>query len=120
MNHFVDAFERGDVGKLVVLLADDARVLMPPESFEFRGRQAVVDHLYQTSSVWGQGLKLMPTRANGQPAFGSYAPDRSGTVYRASGIVVLTLTAGHISEMTSWWDPGLLARFGLPDTITPS
>lgn len=120
VNQFVDAFERGDIGSLVVLLADGARVLMPPESFEFRGRASILDHLYQTHSVWGQGLKLVPTRANGQPAFGYYAPERSASVYRGSGIAVLTLAGGHISEITSWWDPHLLAYFGLPETITDS
>ena len=117
VNRFVDAFERGDVEGLVALLSDDARVLMPPASVEFRGRAAVVDHLYQTHSVWGQGLKLVPTRANSQPAFGSYVPDRAANLYRRGGIVVLTLAVDHISEMTSWWDPNVLARFGLPDSI---
>jgi RNA polymerase sigma-70 factor, ECF subfamily len=120
VNRFVDAFERGDVGGLVALLTDDVRVLMPPESFEFRGRAAVVDHLYQTHIAWGQGLKLVPTRANGQPAFGYYLPDRTANLYRAGGIVVLTLAFDHISGMTSWWDPNLLARFGLPDSIAAS
>jgi RNA polymerase sigma-70 factor (ECF subfamily) len=120
VNRFVEAFERGDVDGLVALLTDDARVLMPPESFEFRGRVAVVDHLWQTHSVWGQGLELVPTRANGQPAFGCYVPDRTAKVFRAGGIVVLTLSVDHIAAMTSWWDPNLLARFGLPDTLAPS
>jgi hypothetical protein len=119
-NRFVDAFERGNVGGLVAVLTDDAKVLMPPESFEFLGRAAVVEHLYQTHSVWGQGLKLVPTRANGQPAFGYYLPDRPAHLYRAGGIVVLTLAFDHISGMTSWWDPNLLARFGLPDSIAAS
>jgi RNA polymerase sigma-70 factor (ECF subfamily) len=117
VNRFVNAFERGDVEGLAALLSDDARVLMPPESFEFCGRTAVVDHLYQTHSVWGQGLKLVASRANGQPAFGYYVPDPTANLFRAGGIVVLTLGFDHISGMTSWWDPNLLARFGLPDTL---
>ena len=117
VNRFVDVFERGDVEGLVALLTDDAQVLMPPESFAFRGWAAVVDHLHQTHSVWGQGLKLVPTRANGQPAFGFYVPDPTAKRYRPGGIVVLTLASDHISGMTSWWDPNLLARFGLPDTL---
>lgn len=120
VNGFVDAFQRGDVGGLVALLTDDAKVLMPPESFEFRGRAAVVDHLSQTHSVWGQGLKLVPTRANGQPAFGYYVPDRTANLYRARGIVVLTLAFDHISGMTSWWHPDMVAGFGLPDSIAAS
>jgi RNA polymerase sigma-70 factor, ECF subfamily len=120
VNRFADAFERGDVGGLVALLTEDVKVLMPPESFEFRGRAAVADHLYLTRSVWGQGLKLVPTRANGQPSFGYYAPDRAASLYRGAGIVMLTLEFDHISGMTSWWDPHLLARFGLPETIAAS
>ena len=72
----------------MLLLNDDAWVTMPPEPYEFRGRPAVANHLAQTRSFWGQGLKLVPTRANGQPAFGYYLPDPNPNVYRSGGILV--------------------------------
>jgi RNA polymerase sigma-70 factor (ECF subfamily) len=101
----------------VALLSDDAKVTMPPEPYEFRGRLAVAEHLYRTRGFWGQGLKLVSTRANHQPAFGYYLPDPAADVYRAAGILVLAVSGSGISAITRFADRGLLARFGLPRTL---
>ena len=70
---FVDALERGDVERVVALLTDDARMTMPPEPFELQGSRAIAAYL---GRVWGDGVKVVPTRANNAPAFGYY---RSGS-----------------------------------------
>ena len=71
MAKFVRAYESGDVDALVALLTDDVCVSMPPIPLEYQGRD-VVARFY--ASVIGQGRRydLVPTRANGQPAFGTY------------------------------------------------
>lgn len=116
IDRFVDAFQRGDLDGVVALLTDDAIFSMPPEPFEFHGPRVIAEFL-RSLGFWGQRLKLVPTRANNQPAYGYYLPDPNADVHRASGIMVLTLTTEGISAITRFGDRGLLARFGLPRTV---
>jgi RNA polymerase sigma-70 factor (TIGR02960 family) len=113
---FVDAFEQGDIGALVALLTDDARVTMPPEPFEFVGPQAIGE-FFGSLGFWGEDLKMVPTRANNQPAFAYYRPDPHAGIHRAGGLLVVSVTGGRISAITRFGDCGLLARFGLPRTL---
>jgi RNA polymerase sigma-70 factor (ECF subfamily) len=111
---FVRAYESADLDALVALLTDDVFVSMPPMPFEYEGRD-IVARLF--ASIFGAGRRfdLVPTRANGQPAFGSYlrAPtgDRHGV-----GLVVLTVTGDRICAMTRFAD-GTLSSFGLPRSL---
>ena len=57
----------------------------------------------------------MPTRANGQPAFGTYLRAPTG-VRHATGLVLLTLAGDRISAMTRF-DPSVLPWFGLPRSL---
>jgi RNA polymerase sigma-70 factor (ECF subfamily) len=113
---FVDAFQRGDLDAVVELLADDAKVTMPPEPYEFHGRAAITD-FYRTQGLWNQQIKLVPTSANHQPAFGYYLRDPHANVHRAGGILVLSITGVQISAITRFGDRSLLSRFGLPRTL---
>jgi RNA polymerase sigma-70 factor (ECF subfamily) len=119
VDRFTDAFQRGDLEGVVAMLTDDARIAMPPDPFEFIGPHAIAEFL-RTLGFWGQDLKLVPTGANKQPAFGYYLPDPNAGVYRASGILVLNVSSDGISEMTRFGDRSLLARFGLPRTLPRS
>ena len=73
---FSEAFERGDIETVVGLLTEDAWVRMPPEPLEYQGRQAISE-FFSALRIWrdGGGIRLVPTRANGQPAF-AYHPQR--------------------------------------------
>jgi RNA polymerase sigma-70 factor (ECF subfamily) len=115
VERFVSAFERFDLGELVALLTDDARLTMPPEPAEHRGAQPIARFLLDTHA--GQDLRLLPARANGQPALALYLPDPSAPVWRAAGLVVLTLRGSRVSALTRFPDSGLLARFGFPRTM---
>lgn len=114
VDRFVEAFERGDLNRLVAVLTDDARLAMPPEPIEFRGPRAIVTVI---QSFCGQDIKLVPTRANDQPAFGYYLPDPTSPIYRVNGLFVLTLRRDQVSVLTRFGDKALLARFGLPRTL---
>ena len=116
VERFVDAFERFDLDRLLALLTEDARLSMPPEPVEFRGPQAIAGFLRE-SHIWGQEHKLIPTRANGQPALVFYLADPCAPIWRASSFVVLTLRGNQVSVITRFGDRGLLARFGLPRTL---
>jgi RNA polymerase sigma-70 factor (TIGR02960 family) len=119
VDRFVDALQQGDLDGVVALLTDDATLKMPPEPFEFRGSRPIAEFLQQVA-FWGEAVKMVPTRANNDPAFGYYRKDPNADVYRASGIFVLTVSEDQIASMTRFGDKSLFACFGLPRTIPQS
>jgi RNA polymerase sigma-70 factor (TIGR02960 family) len=115
-DRFAEALQSGNVDEIVALLTDDARFTMPPEPIEYRGPQAI-GAFFQQLPFWNQPMKLVPTRANGQPAYAYYPKDPNGTLHRAGGILVLTLRENQIARITRFGDSGILARLGLPRTL---
>jgi RNA polymerase sigma-70 factor (TIGR02960 family) len=118
LSRFSDAFERGDIESLVALLTEDAWIRMPPEPQEYQGRAAIAEFL-RTRTIWRDGgrIRLVPTRANGQPAFAYYLGDPQADVARAAGVFVLTLDDEAIAAITRFGDNGVLPYFGLPRTL---
>jgi RNA polymerase sigma-70 factor (ECF subfamily) len=115
---FADAFEGGDVPAIVALLTDDAWLRMPPLPFEYQGPEVIGHFLYAVSFRRGiQRSRLIPTRANGQPAFGRYLRDPHARISHAHGMLVLTLADDRIRAITGFTDNSTLARFGLPRTL---
>jgi RNA polymerase sigma-70 factor (ECF subfamily) len=115
---FAEAFERGDVEAIVALLTDDAWLVMPPLPFEYQGRYTVGHFLSAVSFRHGsRRSRLIPVRANGQPAFGRYLRDPHAPVDHAYGLIVLTLAGDRISAITGFTDNSVLPRFGLPRTL---
>jgi RNA polymerase sigma-70 factor (TIGR02960 family) len=117
VGRFVDAVERGDTEAVVALLADDAWVTMPPYPFEYQGKEAITLFLDDRAHLRGAPLRVVPTRANGQPAFGCYLDDRHAPIARPFGFLVLTLDGEQISAITFFSDTSVFARFGLPRTL---
>ena len=118
VDRFVDALQGFDLDRLVALLTEDARLTMPPEPIQHLGPLAVAGFL--ESHLGGQELKLIPTRANNQPAFAMYLPDPCAPIWRASSLVVLTLRGNRVCALTRFGEHGLLARFGFPRTLPSS
>jgi RNA polymerase sigma-70 factor (TIGR02960 family) len=111
VSEFVRAYESGDVDALVALLTIDIFVSMPPIPLEYRGID-VVSRLFAGIFGSGRRVELVPTRANGQPAFGAYL--RAGIGIRhGSGLFVLTLAGDRICAFTRF-DSSVLPWFGLP------
>lgn len=118
---FVDAFQAGDVDEVVALLTEDATFSMPPEPLEYVGHEAVARILANRFAWRGDAhLRLVPTRANLQPAFGCYIQDPHTPIARAHGLLVLTLRAGRISAITRFLDNSVPPLFGLPRTLPDS
>jgi RNA polymerase sigma-70 factor (ECF subfamily) len=111
---FVRAYESADLDALVALLTDDVFVSMPPMPFEYEGRDAVARFC---ASIFRSGRRfdLVPTRANGQPAFGAYLRTPTG-ISHGVGLFVLTLSGDRISAMTRF-ENTVLPRFGLPRSL---
>ena len=112
---FTDAYENGETAAIVSLLTDDVTLTMPPLPFTYRGRVSVAEFLEAICGT--HRFRLIPTRANGQPAFGCYVYDRSAPVAHAYGLIVLTLAGDRIAEITRFLDNSVLSRFGLPRTL---
>jgi RNA polymerase sigma-70 factor (ECF subfamily) len=108
---FVRAYESGDVDALIALLTDDVFISMPPLPLEYQGRD-VAARLFAGIFGSGRRVDLIPTRANGQPAFGAYLRASTG-IRRGTGLFVLTLTGNRIGAFTRF-ENTVLPWFGLP------
>ncbi len=117
VGHFATAVERGDSSAIVSLLTDDAWLTMPPEPYEYQGGEAIARFLDDRARRRGANYRLVPTRANGQPAFGCYLPDPHAPIARAYGVMVLTLGEAQVSAITWFGERSLFAHFGLPRTL---
>jgi RNA polymerase sigma-70 factor (ECF subfamily) len=113
VGRFADALEIGDADAVVALLTADAWLTMPPEPYEYQGPATIAAFLRDRTAVRGTPL-LVPTRANGQPAFGCYFRDPETGIRRPASVFVLTLRAERISALTWFGTSSLFAHFGLP------
>ncbi|ATA28538.1 RNA polymerase subunit sigma-70 [Mycobacterium lepraemurium] len=118
LDRYMSACEHADVGELAWLLRADVDLEIPLHPTWFAGREAVCEFLARvvllnTRDQW----RLVPTRANGAPAFATYerAPDGS---WHARGVDVLSLHGDRISHIVAFNDPVLVATFGLPETLS--
>ncbi len=125
LDRYVKAWETADVAGLVALLKEDAAFSMPPSPSWYRGRESIGIFAAQTVFA-NQGMfpgaaagrwRLVPTQANGQPAFAIYQRTDEGS-YQAFGVHVLALAGIQIAAITSFIDPSLPALFGLPPALT--
>jgi RNA polymerase sigma-70 factor (TIGR02960 family) len=117
VGRFADAYESGDVDELVSLLTDDALVTMPPQPLEYEGHEAIAALLRDRAEVRGAPVRIVPTRANTQPAFGCYLVDEDAAVARPYALIVLTLEGDAIAAMTWFAHTGVFRQFGLPQTL---
>jgi RNA polymerase sigma-70 factor (TIGR02960 family) len=108
---FVAAYEAADVAGVVALLTDDAFMSMPPIPLEYLGREAVGGFLEALFGARRQ-FSLLPTRANGQPAFGAYV-EGPGGVRRGTGLITVALTDDGIGAL-NWFENTVFDWFGLP------
>jgi RNA polymerase sigma-70 factor (TIGR02960 family) len=111
---FVRAYESGDLDALVALLTDDVFLSMPPLPLEYEGID-VARRFYASMIGSGREFDLVPTRANGQPAFGAYLRAPTG-IRHGTGLLVLTLAGDRIASITRF-DTSVLPWFGLPRSL---
>jgi RNA polymerase sigma-70 factor (ECF subfamily) len=100
---YVDAFERYDMDSLTSLLLEDATWSMPPYELWLR------THLDIRKWCLGPGVgcrdsRLIPTSANGSPAFGQYKPAGAGGGYEPWSLQVLEVSGGRISGISFFLD----------------
>jgi RNA polymerase sigma-70 factor (ECF subfamily) len=111
---FVNAYESADVEGIVAALTDDIFMSMPPFAFEYIGPEPV-GRFFEGVFGAGRRFDLIPTRANGQAAFGAYLRTPDGVRYGV-GLIVLTLAGDRISAMARF-DRTVLPSFALPASL---
>jgi RNA polymerase sigma-70 factor (TIGR02960 family) len=118
VRRFCDAWVADDIDGVVALLTDEAWMSMPPSPLEYQGRVAIAGLLGAVAS-WrsGRRYRLIPTRANTQPAFGCYRSDAHAPIAHAAGLLVLSLEGDRIAAITNFVDSSVIPRFGLPRTL---
>jgi RNA polymerase sigma-70 factor, ECF subfamily len=105
---------------LAKLLREDVALEMPPLLTWFAGRADVTRFFAATPVFAAPGrLRLVPVRANGQPAFAAYLRQADGT-YRAYAVTVPTVTTTGIARIVTFFDPRLFGSFGLPGEYGPA
>jgi RNA polymerase sigma-70 factor, ECF subfamily len=124
LEKYVQAWEKADVDGLVALLKEEAVFSMPPSPSWYSGKAAIRQFIAATVFA-NHGMfpgtangrwRLLPTRANHQPAYAIYQKIDSGE-YLAFGIHIIGTQAGRIGEIISFIDPSLPERFGFPQVL---
>jgi RNA polymerase sigma-70 factor, ECF subfamily len=125
LDRYLRAWERLDLEGFVALLKEDATYTMPPAPQWYAGRQAIFTFFEWAWKAY-EGFRLIPTRANHQPAFAAYSRAKADAPWTAHSVHVLALERDAISTLTLFYKPTgprLLDAFGLPLTLpaaTPS
>jgi RNA polymerase sigma-70 factor, ECF subfamily len=117
VQRYVTAWESNDVDAVVAMLAEDAKLAMPPLPAWYRGREQVASFLRIGPLAGATRWRLIPVRANAQIAFGGYAWDAKTQTFTLHALDVLTLRGAQIGEITAFLTPGAVGGFGLPATL---
>jgi RNA polymerase sigma-70 factor (ECF subfamily) len=119
LDRYVDAFQRYDMQALTSLLREDATQSMPPYKLWLRGRDDILGWWFGTG-IGCRGSRLVPTLANGSPAFGQYKPGGPGGSFEPWALQVLELSERGIAEFTFFLDTEtLFPLIGLPPRLEP-
>jgi RNA polymerase sigma-70 factor (ECF subfamily) len=116
LGRYLQAWEGHDVDGFVAVLKEDATAVMPPWLQWFTGREVIGTFFASAWRTCG-GLHLVPTSANGQPAFAIYEFSGADKRWNAHSIHVLTLENDAISAIALFLDPHLFHEFGLPQFL---
>jgi len=116
LDKFVSAFTAFDVDRLVALMTDDVWLRMPPAPFEYHGAEAARAFFTAVGARRPETDRLIPVRANGQPAWGEYRRDPVTGISRLAGIEVIGLAGDRICEITRF-EATVAPYLGLPRTL---
>jgi len=116
LERYVQAFWDKDIDTIVALLTADAIWEMPPFAAWFSGAENI-GRLIDTQCPGGvHDMRMLETRANGQPAFGLYMRTPEGE-FLPFQLQVLDLDGTAVRHVAAFFSAGLFERFGLPDRL---
>ena len=113
LDRFVAAFAKLDVDDLLALMTDDIWVRMPPQPYEYQGIDAARRFFSATAGHRAGIARLVPVRANNQPAWGEYRRDPVTGNLHIVGVLVIGLAGDRICQVIRF-DSTTAAHFGLP------
>jgi RNA polymerase sigma-70 factor, ECF subfamily len=119
MRRFVEAWDAVDIEGMTALLAGDALMTMPPEPMHVVG-PAEIGGFFATVPMDGRLdlIRLLRTRANGQPTLAAYVQEAAGEPFRAYGLMVFAVEGDRIAGITGFAGyPELFPAFGLPAAL---
>jgi RNA polymerase sigma-70 factor (ECF subfamily) len=116
LQQYIEAHEHADPESLIALLREDVRLTIHPGVGEWRGKPDVAEALRGGMNSRG-AWRVLPTRANGQPATVGYVRAAGETVFRPFVIGVLGIEGDRLVSMTAFEDAHLVSAFGLPATL---
>jgi RNA polymerase sigma-70 factor (ECF subfamily) len=116
LDRFVAAFTELDVDALLALMTDDVWVSMPPMPFEYRGAEAARRFFTTIRPSHARFDRLVPVRANRQPAWGAYQRESIAGTLRLTSIFVITLAGNQVSELIRF-ETTLASYFCLPRSL---
>ena len=116
LERYLRAWESADIEEIISLLTRDASFPMPPQPALFQG-QAVIRELIAGTILAGEARgrwRLLPTQANGQPAFAFYQLNPVSQKYQPFAIQVLRIEGDLVADATTFGYPALFPYFNLP------
>jgi len=117
LSRYVSAFESYDLDTLATLLHEDVVLSMPPLEMWLRGPAEIRAWMLGTGSGC-RGSRLIPTVANGSPAFGQYRPSATGSGHEPWALIILEISGGRIAGVNNFLDTErLFPLFGLPPRL---
>jgi len=119
LDRFAAAFEDGDVTALAALLREDVTLEMPPIATWFAGRETVLGYLAASHGRTAGRVRLVPSAANGEPAFAAYLREADGTD-RAHAVIVLAVAGALVTRIVIFLEPALFRLFGLDRELPPA
>ena len=108
LDRYVTLWEQADIPGLVALLREDAW---------FQGRAAIATVFATRIFLPGRHWRLLPTCANGSPAFGLYRREAEAGVYQLFGLIVLGVVDEQIGSLVAFLELSSLSSFALPPTL---
>ncbi len=117
VERYLTAWEQNDVDAMVSMLAEDARIVMPPLPSWYSGREQVGAFLRKNPLRGVRRWRMVPTSANAQPALATYVWNEQTGAFTRHSISVLTLRGDLIEEIMAFMNPELLEPFGLPASL---
>ena len=116
LDRYVEAFWEKDIAAIVSMLTKDAIWEMPPFTGWYQGNENI-GRLIDTNCPGGvHDMRMLPTRANGQPAFGLYMRNADGG-FRPFHLQVLTIGKDGVEHVGAFFEPSLFTLFGLPESL---
>jgi RNA polymerase sigma-70 factor, ECF subfamily len=120
LDRYMTLWEQADVPGLVDLLREDAWFTMPPLSIWFQGRTAIATFLSTTIFTPGRQRIMLPTHANGCPAFGHYQRETGSGSYQLIGLIVLEVVGKQIGSLVTFLDQSSFSSFALSPALSRS